>query len=365
MVPAALDLTARFALRRGALALDVALDVRAGETVALVGPNGAGKTSLLMALAGLVRPERGSIRLGAITLDDDATHVCPEERGLGVVFQQPCLFPHLTALENVAYGPRAVGVQRREARARAGTWLERVGLHSRASAKPAALSGGEQQRVARARARACEPRMLLLDEPLSAVDASARLALRRELRAHLQAFEGPRVVVAHDAVDAFALADRVAVLEAGRIVQVGTVDEICSRPQSRYVADLVGLNCFHGTARGGLVEVNGGGTLVSATPIDGPVLATVHPRAVALFNARPSGSPRNVWLAPVMGVEPIPGGLRVEVGGALHLVAEVTASGASALGLASDPRSGRSSGAERPREVWVALKASEIALHQA
>jgi molybdate transport system ATP-binding protein len=261
-----MTIAARFTLQRGALALELELTARSGETLALVGPNGAGKSTCLQALAGLLPIDAGSITFDGALLDGGpgAPFVPAEERGAGVVFQEHLLFPHLSALDNVAYGPRARGATRRDARARAARALERVGLAQHADARPAQLSGGQAQRVALARALAASPRMLLLDEPLSAVDASARIALRRELRAHLDEFAGVRIVVAHDALDAFALADRIAVLEDGRVVQSGSAAEICGRPRSRYVADLVGLNLFRGTAAAGVLAFPGGGRHVVA-----------------------------------------------------------------------------------------------------
>jgi len=347
-----MNLRASFGLQRGTLRLHVDLAVAAGETVALVGPNGAGKTSCLQAIAGLLRIEHGAITYGDEVLDGGphGPFVPPDRRGVGFVFQQHLLFPHLTALENVAFGLRARGMGRPQARTVAAGWLERVGLPDCHGSRPAALSGGQSQRVALARALAGSPRLLLLDEPFAAVDTSARLELRRELQDHLRAFGGARLLVAHDAVDAFALADRVVILEAGRIVQSGTVADICSRPASRYVADLVGLNCFRGTARGGVIHLPDGGQLVAAAATEGPVFATVHPRAVALFRSRPDGSPRNVWAAPIAGIEPALACLRIRIGGALPLVAEVTAAAAGDLGLVVGGT------------VWVALKATEIAV---
>jgi len=348
-------LAARFALARGRLALDVDLSATDDATLALVGPNGAGKTSCLRALAGLARVDAGSIVLDGVVLDGGpgGPFVPPPRRRVGLLAQEPLLFPHLSALDNVAYGPRARGVPRRAARQRAARWLARVGLADLADRRPAALSGGQAQRVALARAAATAPRLLLLDEPLSAVDASSRLALRRALREHLDAFEGARVVVAHDAVDAFALADRVAVLEDGRIVQTGTVEQICARPRSAYVADLVGVNLLRGSARGGEIHCEGGGRLVVGAAPDGPVLATVHPRAIALYPRRPEGSPRNVWRAPVLAVERVGDRARVRVGGVLPLVAEVTPAALTELRL------------HRGDETWVALKATEIAVDPA
>jgi molybdate transport system ATP-binding protein len=347
--PAA-GLRAAFGLARGVLTLDVELDVRAGEALALVGPNGAGKTSCLRALAGLERIGRGRIACGDEVLDGGpgGPFVPPERRGVGFVFQDHLLFPHLSALDNAAFGLRSRGVPRRAARASAASWLERVGLGDRLDVRPDALSGGQAQRVALARALATEPRLLLLDEPLAAVDASARIELRRELRTHLASFSGACVLVAHEVGDAFALADRLAVLEEGRIVQTGTVLEIVGRPRSRYVADLVGLNCFRGTCRDGVVELASGARLVAASTGTGPVIAPVHPRAVTLSRERPVGSARNAWSAPIAGLEPALDTVRVRVGGSPPLVAEVTRAAVAELGLAGGG------------EVWVALKATEI-----
>jgi molybdate transport system ATP-binding protein len=345
-----MSLQAAFGLNRGSLALDVGLAADEGETVALVGPNGAGKTTCLLALAGLLRVERGCIQLGGRTVDGGpgGPFVAAQQRNVGFVFQDHLLFPHLTALENVAFGLCSRGVSRTEALAAARTWLERVGLGEFAEAKPATLSGGQAQRVALARALVLEPALLLLDEPLAAVDASARLQLRRELRAHLQAFAGVRLLVVHAPVDAFALADRIAVIEQGRIVQCGTVAEICGRPRSRYVADLVGLNFFRGPARGGVIELPEGGRLVANCGDAPAVMATLHPRAVSLFRERPSGSPRNVWQAPVLAIEPALDCVRVQVGGPVPLVAEITPGAQAELRLlAGEP-------------VWLAVKATEI-----
>jgi len=337
-------------LRRGALELDVAFVVGDSETVAIVGPNGAGKSSLLAAVAGLLPIERGHVTCAGTVFDGGVggPFVPPEQRQAGVVFQDLLLFPHLSALDNVAYGLRRRGVPRGEARARALAWLQRVDIAAHAASRPAMLSGGQAQRVALARALAASPRLLLLDEPLSAVDASARLALRRDLRAHLDAFAGPRLLVTHDAVDAFALADRIVVLEQGRVVQSGGVAEICSRPRSRYVADLVGLNLFRGSVRGGVLQLAEGAALVVPTGSDGEVIATVHPRAVALFRTRPDGTPRNVWPAPITGIESAGDRMRVRLGGVLPLVAEVTPLAVAELRLGVGG------------EVWVALKATEI-----
>ena len=185
------------------------------------------------------------------------TYVVPERRGVGVVFQDYLLFPHLSVLENVAFGLRSRGTSRAEARRRAADWLASVGLADRGGAKPSALSGGQQQRVALARALVIEPRLLLLDEPLAALDVGTRTELRRDLRMHLATFPGVRVLVTHELLDAVALADRLVVLEHGRVAQTGTVADVATRPRSRYVADLVGINLFHGYGHGNAVETRG------------------------------------------------------------------------------------------------------------
>jgi molybdate transport system ATP-binding protein len=348
-----MKLDAQFQLRRGELELDIALTVQPGETLALVGPNGAGKTTCLLALAGALHIDSGRITLGDYVLDCAEPYVFwpPERRFVGFVFQDQLLFPHLSALDNVAFGLRTHGHSRSVARARAYNRLEEAGLEHLERKRPGELSGGQAQRVALARALATDPNVLLLDEPLSALDASARIELRRDLRAHLDDFTGVSILVAHDALDAFALADRIAVLEDGRIVQSGSAAEICAHPRSSYVADLVGLNLLRANAEKSVLHFPSGGRLVVASPLEGPVLASVHPRAVALFRERPDGSPRNVWQAPVTSIETAVDRLRVRTGGEVPLVAEVTPAAAADLGLAEGA------------PVWVAVKATEVVVY--
>jgi molybdate transport system ATP-binding protein len=348
-------LACRIAVERGDFSLDMALDVGPGETVAILGPNGAGKSTLLSALAGLLPLDRGSIVLGGEVLDDASTgvYIRPERRPVGVMFQDGLLFPHLTALDNVAFGPRSRGVSRPEARRRAGEWLARVGLAGQADLRPAALSGGQAQRVALARALVTDPALLLLDEPLSALDVAVRADVRRDLQHHLASFEGVRVVVTHDPLEAAALADRLLVLEGGRVVQTGTAAELAARPRTAYVAQLAGTNLFRGSAHGHEIEVEGGGRLVSATAAQGPVLAVVHPRAVAVSVRRPDGSPRNVWPGTIDSLDVLDDRCRVRVVGHLPVVAEVTAGAVSDLGLA-------------PRQaVWMSVKATEVDVYPA
>ena len=343
------DLRARLQLQRGRFALDVTLHVRAGETLVLVGPNGAGKTTCLHTIAGLVPLDGGALELGGRCVDGgpDGPFEPPERRCVGLLFQDHLLFPTMSVLDNVAFGPSCRGRSRREARARAMQWLGRVGMAELAHERPQRLSGGQAQRVALARALAAEPSVLLLDEPLSMVDAAAKAELRRELRRHLDAFAGPRLAVVHDVADAFALADRIAVLEAGRLSQQGRLQDLAARPGSRDVADLFGLNCFAGTCRDGTF-VAGDAQLVVPSASAGDVLVTVHPRAVALFRERPAGSPRNVFEARIAALEPSLDRVRVRLDGSLPWVAEVTPAAVDELALAPGER------------VWVAVKATEL-----
>src|SRR5437879_375683 len=220
MVGIGMSLLAQVRLTRGSLVLDLEVAAHEGEVVAVLGPNGAGKTSLLRALAGLLPLTEGRITLDGMVLEDPGAtiFVPPEQRRVGMVFQDYLLFPHLSVLENVAFGLRSRGVRRAPARRAAAAWLERLGLRSVGDARPGTLSGGQQQRVALARALATDPRLLLLDEPLSALDVSIRAEVRRDLRRHLREFPGVNLLVTHDPLEAIALADRLSVIETGRAV---------------------------------------------------------------------------------------------------------------------------------------------------
>jgi molybdopterin-binding protein len=348
-------LTAQVAVRLGALDLDVTVEAAPGEIVAILGPNGAGKTTFLRAVAGLVPLTRGRVDLDDVVLDDVARHIHlpPERRPIGVVFQDYLLFPHLSAVENVAFGLRARGVGAQEARARAASWLDRLSVAEYAESSPRALSGGQAQRVALARALAIDPRLLLLDEPLAALDASARGSVRRDLKRHLASFAGIRIVITHDPLEAIALADRLVILERGRVVQTGSPADVTERPRSRYVADLVGMNLLRGIATAGQVALAGGATLQSADGVDGEVFAVVHPRAVALHRARPEGSPRNVWRGRASSLDFQGDRVRVRVEGEMPIIAEVTPAAVRDLNLAEGG------------EVWVSVKATEITVYPA
>jgi molybdate transport system ATP-binding protein len=348
-------LEAGLGLTLGQLRLEVELAVGAGELVVLLGPNGAGKTTLLRSLAGLVALDRARVVLDGEVLEDTATgrHVPTERRPVGFVFQDHLLFPHLSALENVAFGLRARGVGRVEARRRAAAWLERVGLAGHAGSRPRALSGGQAQRVALARAMVTDPRLLLLDEPLAALDAASRSEVRRGLRRHLATFDGSRLLVTHDPLEAMALADRLVVLEAGRVTQTGTADEVRRRPRSRYVAELVGVNLFRGRAVGGAIRLEGDGTLIAAGDHHGEVFAAVHPHAVAVHRRLPEGTPRNVLAGTADAIEVVGDRVRVRVAGPVPIVAEVTPAAAAELDLADGG------------PVWASVKATEVAVYPA
>jgi len=350
-----MSLEAEVGLTLGRLQLEVELAVGTGELVVLLGPNGAGKTTLLRALAGLLALDRGRVVLDGAVLEDSAAGawVPTERRPIGFVFQDYLLFPHLSALENVAFGLRARGLGRAEARRRAGAWLDRVGLAGHAGARPRALSGGQAQRVALARAMVSEPRLLLLDEPLAALDAATRAEVRRDLRRHLASFGGTRLLVTHDPLEAMALADRLVVLEHGRVTQSGRPAEVSQRPRSGYVAELVGVNLYRGRADGAAVELAGGGRLIAAGDHRGEVFAAVHPRAVALHRRVPEGTPRNVLAGTADTVDVVGDRVRVRVTGQVPIVAEVTPAAVGELHLADGG------------PVWASVKATEVTVYPA
>ena len=350
-----MSLEAEVGLTLGRLELEVELAVETGELVVLLGPNGAGKTTLLRALAGLVALDRGRVVLDGAVLEDAAagSWVPTEQRPIGFVFQDYLLFPHLSALENVAFGLRARGLGRTEARRRARAWLDRVGLAGHAGARPRALSGGQAQRVALARAMVGEPRLLLLDEPLAALDAATRTEVRRDLRRHLASFGGTRLLVTHDPLEAMALADRLVVLEGGRVTQRGRPAEVSERPRSGYVAELVGVNLYRGQADGAAVELAGGGRLIATGDHRGEVFAAVHPRAVALHRRVPEGTPRNVLAGTADTVDVVGDRVRVRVTGQVPIVAEVTPAAVGELHLADGG------------PVWASVKATEVTVYPA
>lgn len=345
------SLHARFGLTRSdrfRLAVDITAPPE--TTVALLGPNGAGKSSVVAAIGGLLAIDDGRITLGEAVLDDpDAGRfVPPEERRVGVVFQDFLLFPHMSALDNVAFGLRSRGTGRSEARTLAMEALEDVGLAGLEESRPGELSGGQAQRVSLARALASKPDMLLLDEPLASLDVTTRAEQRQVLGEHLASFPGPRLLVTHDPAEAFLFADRIYIMEEGGITQSGSPDEIRIAPRTPFAADLAGVNLFRGNARGGVVIVAGHPLKVVDGDLAGEVLVTIHPHAISVHTGPPHGSPRNAWETTVDALEVLGDRARLRCSGPLPLTAEVTRGAVEELGLARGSR------------VWLAVKATEI-----
>lgn len=373
-------LNARIVLHRDSFALDVVMRVAPGEVLGVLGPNGAGKSTIVRALAGLERLGSGHISLAGRMLDDGVTSVPPEHRRVGVVFQNYRLFPHLSVRDNVAFGllhgdssrrasSRGVpcGLQRRRARRAARDsaqgWLTRFGIGDLAARAPRALSGGQAQRVALARALAPDPGLVLLDEPLAALDTGTRALVRAELRGWLSAVTAPTVLITHDPVEAMVMADRLLVVENGRVVQVGTPAQVARRPAGEYIARLVGMNLYSGVLRSGendgdtRVEMHGGGALrcvrSHGDPASGTrVLLAVRPAAIALHAQRPQAiSARNVWQGTVRGWEPSGGQIRVDVAGAPGALVDCTPAAIAELSVSAGS------------SVWMSAKATDTELY--
>ncbi|MDQ6715597.1 MAG: ABC transporter ATP-binding protein [Actinomycetota bacterium] len=353
-VPAALRVDA--SVERGGFRLTVAFEVAPGEVVAVLGPNGAGKTTLLRTLAGLTAVTTGRIRLGETVLDDVETGVFvnPERRPVGLVFQNYRLFPHLSVLDNVGFAVRSRGGGRGASRRHAAGWLDRLDLTGLAARRPTEISGGQAQRVALARALASAPDLLLLDEPLSALDAQTRLDVRTQLRLHLAGFAGPVLIVTHDPLEAMVLADRLLVIEDGVVVQEGTPAEVARRPATQYVARLVGINLYAGAldADGRTARLDSGGSL-QVTVADeiahpGRVLVGLRPSAITLHTIQPEhASPRNVWPGTVRGFEMLADRVRVDVVGLPSALVDLTPAAVAELGLHTG------------QQVWLSAKATE------
>ena len=334
-------LQAALSVSRGEFQLE--LDIRADErdVIAVVGPNGAGKSTMLRALAGLDRCP------GRVVIDGtDVSGRSAEDRPVAWVPQRGALFPHLSVLDNVAFG-----IGRRRGRPLAQDWLERLGVGELAARRPSQLSGGQAQKVALARALARRPRLLLLDEPLSALDSTARADVRRTLRSHLADYDGVTVLVTHDAVDAASLAGRMVALADGRVVQEGAVGDVMRAPRSPWLAALVGANACRGRMSAGAIALPDGGRLVAADALaddDVEVMAVFAPHAVAVHRERPRGSARNAWPVTVRALTQVGGRVRVDTEGSPSVVAEVTPGAVADLGL----REGE--------QVWVSVKATEV-----
>ena len=341
-------------VRRGDFELALAFGVAPGQVLAVLGPNGAGKTTLLRAIAGLEPLTTGSLRVDGQVWRDDSLDLPPEERAAGVVFQDYRLFPHLDVRDNLAFAARAAGASKAQARAGAEEWLSRLGLADLARRRPGGLSGGQAQRVALARALAAEPRVLLLDEPMAALDAGARIEVRGFLRRHLGEYDGPTVLVTHDPLEAMVLADRLLVVEGGRIVQEGTPGEVAQRPASAYVATLVGLNLWPGDLdQDQEVSLDGGGRLaVTSEASPGRVLVSLRPSAVTVHLERPEGvSTRNVWEGRIATMELLADRVRLRVEAAPVALVDVTQGAVADLGL------------DVGVPVWLAAKATDTSAY--
>lgn len=351
-----MSLDARVQLGRGDFSLDLSLDAADGDTIGLLGPNGSGKSTTLRCLAGLDAPQTGRIDIAGVTVVDTARGIDlpPEQRSVGFVFQDYLLFPHMSVLDNVAFGLRARGEARQSAERRAREWLDRLEIGDLASRKPGRLSGGQAQRVALARALVIEPDLLLLDEPLAALDAGTRASVRSLLRRHLADFHGAVVMVTHDPMDAMVLADRVVVLEDGHAVQAGTPGDVARRPESAYVAQLVGVNMLRGHAHDGVVDLDSGGEIrIANVAISGPVIVALRPEAISVHLQHPEGSARNVWQSRVSSLEARGDLVRLEVEGPPALTAVITPAAVADLGL------------HEGADVWLTAKATDLDVYPA
>jgi molybdate transport system ATP-binding protein len=348
-----LDFTATLRERE----LDVSLQVARGQVVAVLGPNGSGKSTLLSLIAGLLRADTGRAVLEDTVLfevggEGKPSWVPPHARGVALLAQEPLLFPHLTALDNVAFGPRSLGRSRRAARILARHWLEQVDALQYADRRPAQLSGGQSQRIAVARALAVDPRLLLLDEPMAALDVAVAPALRQVLRRVLR--DRAAVIVTHDVLDALLLADRVVVIEKGQVVEQGPTAQVLSRPRSAFGARIAGLNMVRGAmeergvrgADGIIIE----GLASQQVDLGQAAVAVFRPSAVGVYRQPPGGSPRNVLEVTITELEPLGEQIRVRTAG---LSADVTPAAVAELDLAPGTR------------AHFAVKASEVAIYRA
>lgn len=336
-------LDARVILNRDSLTLDVELQLQHGEVIAVLGPNGAGKTSLLHALLGWLELESGWIMVDGEVIDspDTDSYVPPQHRPFGMVFQDGLLFPHMSVEKNILFGagkdfnlkPLAESLQASELLAKF----------------PSELSAGERQRAAIARSLAARPKVLFLDEPFSALDIQGKRRGRSLLKEALAIEVSGCLMVTHDLVDAFTLADRVMIIEGGKLTQFDVPDRIRSRPGSEWIADLVGWNYYEGIGEGSVVTLPHGTTIFTAQDdLDGPTSISINPASVSIFKSQPSGSPRNSWLSSIQNIEILDGRARVSLVGEIDICADITTAAANEL------RQSISS------EVWVSVKATEV-----
>ncbi len=332
----------------GRFVLDIDLRADPGDVVALVGPNGSGKSTALQTLAGLRRVRSGRVEIGGVVVDEPAARqwVPAHRRRIGYLFQSLELFPHLNVLDNVAYGLRRQGLNRREAREQAVAWLQAAGVEHLAAARPVTLSGGQAQRVAMARALAVDPDLLLLDEPMSALDAESRLTIRSDLRRRLDAFDGVAVLVTHDLLDVVALANRVVVLDDGQVIQTTTPDGLRSHPRTRHAAALVGRNLVRGMRTNGVVRLADGVDVPAAAGPDGPVDVICSPSAVQIL-PRHAARPDDSWASTVAGIEAVGDHAKAVLAAPVPLSARV------GLDLVAD-------GLRLDSHVWVRLDPAEL-----
>jgi molybdate transport system ATP-binding protein len=337
--------------------LDVDFTVNEGQCLVLVGPTGCGKTTTLRLIAGLADADEGSIELDGEFLLDTKRRLSlpPQRRHVGVVFQDYALFPHLSVLRNVTYGAAARGVPRAQAEALAREALERVQLPGLEHVKPTQLSGGQQQRVALARALASGARMLLMDEPMSALDPHTRRQVRSELRALISDVGLQTICVTHDVADALTLGDVIGVMKQGKIVQLGDRRELLSQPRDAFVAEFLGINLLSGTARQqeeGLAAVTvGPHTFYSLSDLSGEVMMTFHPSDVSLSLTPPESSAMNVFRGRVSSLSHLGGRTRVTVEDGISIIVELTHSSEERLGL------------ESGKEVYASFKASALQVY--
>ena len=339
---------------RGDFTLNFGLAIDPDTVVALLGPNGSGKSTAAFILAGLLPLSNGRVVLDDATFDDPTADVflrAPQRR-IGMVFQDQRLFSHLSVADNVGFGPRSLGASKEDAKETAMHWIRQLDLLKLSNRRPQELSGGQAQRVAIARALAIEPRLLILDEPFSAIDVEARASLRTWLAETLQTVQCPTLLITHDPTDAFVLADRIDVIEDGGIVQSGTAEDLRRHPASPFVAALSGLNALRGKATAGNITLSQDQiTLRTATTtIDGPVLITISPTAIALHEREPEGSPRNTWSTSIASLVTLGDRVRVGLDAPLPLSVDVTPGAVAALGLGVGST------------VWVSVKATEVVI---
>ena len=326
-------------VNRGGFRLRLRLTVGAGELLAVLGPNGSGKSTLLRAIAGLAPIAEGRITLHGRVLDDVQASVLirADARRVGMVFQDSRLFEHLRVIDNVAYAPRTRGASRSSARATAQSWLDRLGIGDLAGRRSRELSGGQAQRVAIARAFASDPAILLLDEPFAALDVQTRAAMQTELSRLLESFAGPAVLVTHDPLEALILADRIAVIENGRLVQQGTPAEITARPLTPYVAGVVGTNLYRACSSParGVVQVQGGGQFHTDTELSAaPLLVALRPSAVTVHGRRPTEAV-NVWCGMIESLRAVGDRVRLDVEARPRVCVDVSTGTVAELGLAA------------------------------